>query len=438
MKSKGLLIASVLLLSLSGIIWWSNKKAATADKTPIEKSATRLISISEDQFQAVEIQHRGGETIRLRRVDSQWQIDGAIPLRADPEAMSSFLSSLSSLSSERTVEEKATSLDQYGLTQPAIELNVTDKSKKTAKLLIGDQTPAGTAANAAIAGDPRVFAISSYKTSNLDKPTNDLRDKRMLVFDTDKVSRVELQSQKQIFEFGRDRDRWQIVKPLPLRADQSAVEDLLRTLHDAKMDLSGSYEDKKFLAAFESGSPVAIARVLDSSGTQELRVRKSKDDYYAKSSMVEGVYKIASSVGTGLDKSLDSFRSKKLFDFGYADPDKVEIHDGSRGYLLSRTSSDWLLNGTKLDPTSATTLIGQVRDLTATKFVDTGFTTPLVDLSVSSDNGKRSERVVISKNGDRYIAKREGETTLYELAPSTVPELQKSTADLKPAPPAKK
>ena len=34
MKPKGLLIAVVLLAVLGGLIWWSNKKQATASKAP--------------------------------------------------------------------------------------------------------------------------------------------------------------------------------------------------------------------------------------------------------------------------------------------------------------------------------------------------------------------------------------------------------------------
>lgn len=438
MKSKGLLAASFLLLVLSGIIWWSNKKAATENKAPVESTTTKLLSIPGDQFQEIEIQKRDGETIRLQRLDSKWQIAGPKPFRADPEAISNMLTSLSSLSSDRTVEEKATSLDQYGLTRPAIELSVGDKNNRTVKILIGDQTPAGTAVYAAIAGDPRVFAMSSYKKNNFDKSANNLRDKRMLVFDADKLNRVELRSKKQSIEFGRDKDHWQIVKPSSFRADPSAVEELLRTLRDAKMDLSGTNDEKKVAAEFRSAAIFAVARVSDSSGTQELEVRKSKDDYYAKSSALEGVFKIASNTGTGLDKSLEEFRNKKLFDFGFADPDKLEIHDGSKNYFLSRSNSDWWSNGTKLDNADVTTLMAQIRDLTATKFTNSGFTTTLLDLTVTADNGKRTERVLISKNEDRYIAKREGELALYEVAASAVSDLQKSVADLKPATLAKK
>jgi len=438
MKSKGLLTASFLLLVLSGVIWWSNKKTATADKAPTESVTTKLLSITEDQIQNIEIKKRSGEIIHLQRSDSRWQIAAPEALSADPDAVSSMLSTLSSLRSDRTVEEKTTSPDQYGLTQPAIELNVTDKSKKTTKLLIGDETPAGTAVYAAIAGDARVFALSSYKKNSLDKSPNDLRDKRLLTFDSDKVSGIELTAKKQTIALARSKDEWQIVRPKPFRADRSQAEELLRTLHDARMDLSGSEDDKKASAAFGSGTPFAAARVTDITGTQELQVRKNKDDYYAKSSAVPGVYKISSATGPGLNKSLDDLRNKKLFDFGFAEPDKIELHDGSKSYLLTRSGSDSWSNGAKMDPVTVSAFVEKIRDLSASKFAETGFTVPAIDLTITSDGGKRVEKVTLSKNGDHYVAKRENEPALYELNASTVTELQKSAADLKPAPPPNK
>jgi len=134
-------------------------------------------------------------------------------------------------------------------------LNVTDKNKKTAKVLIGDDTPAGTAVYAAIAGDARVFALSSYKKNSFDKSTNDLRDKRLLPFDADKVSTIELTAKKQIIAFGRSKDDWQIVKPKPFRADRSQVEELLRALREVKMDLRGSEDEKKGGCGVRGGDP---------------------------------------------------------------------------------------------------------------------------------------------------------------------------------------
>jgi hypothetical protein len=214
-------------------------------------------------------------------------------------------------------------------------------------------------------------------------------------------------------------------------------------LHDAKMDLSGSEDEKKTAAAFGSGTTFATAKVTDVSGTQELQVRKNKDDYYAKSNAVGGVYKISSGTGTGLDKDLDAFQNKKLFDFGFPDPDKVELHDGLKTYFLTRRGRDWSSNGAKIDPGGVSALIDKIRDLSASKFAITGFTAPVLDLTVTSDGGKRIEKVMLSKSGENYLAKREHEPALYELKATAVTDLQKSAADLKSAvvlspPPSKK
>ena len=78
-------------------------------------------------------------------------------------------------------------------------------------------------------------------------------------------------------------------------------------------------------------------------------------------------------------------------------------------YYLTKgkDSSDWWLpDGKKANAISAETFEMRVRDLAANKFVDTGFTTPEIELTAISNNGKNVEKVLISKNGDDYIAKR--------------------------------
>ena len=46
--------------------------------------------------------------------------------------------------------------------------------------------------------------------------------------------------------------------------------------------------------------------------------------------MVEGVYKVPKDLAKASIRALDDFRNKKLFDFGFNDPDKIEFKDGAR------------------------------------------------------------------------------------------------------------
>lgn len=440
MKSRGLIVAIIVLAALTGTLYWSNhRKPAETNVSASAETPPKILALNQADITGIAIRKKGGEELTLAKNDAgKWQITVPKQLPADQDAVSSLLSTLSSLNSDRLIEEKAANLAQYGLAQPSFELDVTEKGKKTDKLLIGDDTPSSSAAYAAVVGDPRVFTLASYNKNSLDKSAKDLRDKRLMTFESDKVTRIELQAKKQAIEFGRNKEQWQIVKPGPFRADGFQVDDLLRNLSGAKMDLTASDDEKKAAAAFASGAPVATARVTDASGTQELQLRKNKDDYYAKSSAVEGVYKVVGGVNSALDKGLDDFRNKKLFDFGYADPEKIEMRDGQKSYSLSRSGEDWSLSGAKMDASSVRTLVGKIRDLTASKFPESGFVAAILDITVTSNDGKRVEKVLIAKNGERYIAKRENEPALYELNSGDVTELQKSAADIKPVATPKK
>ena len=438
MKNSGLLIAAVVLAALSGALYWSNRHPASENtaKASID-TPPKILTLKQEDISKIEIKKKGGEELDLAKGNGgKWQITAPKPLGADQEAVSSLLSSVSSLNSDRLVEDKATDLGQYGLAQPSLELDITTKDSKPQKLLLGDDTPAGGAVFAKLEGDPRVFTIASYNKSSLDKTANDLRDKRLLTVDFDKLSQVELVTKKQDIEFGRNKQEWQIVKPKPSRADNFQVEEIVRKLREAKMDTASSDADaKKAAAAFASGTQVATAKVTDAASTEELQIRKSKDDYYAKSSAVPGVHKVATDLGSGLDKSVDDFRNKKLFDFGYDDPSKVELHDGTKAYFLTKGGQDWWSADSKrMDPTSVQALIDKIRELSASKLVDAGFAAPVIELTVISNDGKRVEKASISKSGDNYIAKRENDSSLYQIDSPAVTDLQKLAADVKPVP----
>src|SRR5260370_34732740 len=111
-----------------------------------------------------------------------------------------------------------------------MQVSSTGKDAKNQKLLVGDDAPTGGGTYARLEGDPRVFSIASYTKSSLDKSAKDLRDKRLLTVESEKISRVELITKKQDIEFGSNKDEWQILNPKPLRADAFSVQELVRHL----------------------------------------------------------------------------------------------------------------------------------------------------------------------------------------------------------------
>lgn len=440
MRFRGLLIAVVLLIALGVGVYFSNKQEEAEASKPPSDAPPKMLALTEGDISKVEIKKKGGDDTVLQKENGKWQLTAPKAYPADQDTVSQLVASVANVSGDRVVEDKASNLSAYGLNAPSLEVDITGKGGKVSKLDIGDDAPAGSGSYAMVSGDPRVFTVASYVKSGIDKSENDLRDKRLLTFDQDKLSRVELIAKKQDIEFGRDKDQWQIVKPKPMRADGAQIEDMLRKLKDAKMDLAQSDEDaKKSAAGFASGTPVATVKLTDPSGTQQIDIRKNNDDYYAKSSVVPGAFKVMPDVATAVDKSVDDFRNKKLFDFGFNDPNKIDIHANGKTYSFQKGGDDWFANGKKMDNISVQSLIDKLRDLSASKFIDTGsLGAPTVDITVVSNNGKMTEKMLLAKQGSDYVAQRENEPALYGLDAKTVNDLLQAASDVKPAPAAKK
>ncbi|MEJ5368314.1 MAG: DUF4340 domain-containing protein [Bryobacteraceae bacterium] len=440
MRTKGLLIASAVLALLAGAVWWSNRQQQKKEKSDTSGSP-KLVDLRQEDITRIEIIRPGSETTRVEKgADGVWRITSPEPLPGDKDAISSLVSSAASVSADKVVEEKPEDLAVFGLKEPRARVVITLKDGKSRTLLLGEDAPVGGGGYAQVEGDPKVYLLTSWVKGGLDKLAVDLRDKRILTFDREKIVRVEVARKAETFEFSKNaQGSWVISRPKTFRADSWSVDDFIRRLQDLKLDPLLTSDQKADLEKqFRSGTPVVTVSVTDAAGVQKLELRQNKDKYYARSSAVEGFHLVQEFDAKALDKAMADFRNKKLFDFGFDDPSKIEYRGEKRQLSLTKSGEKWLDGLKPVDPVGVQTLIDRLRELSAASFPDSGFTSPVIEVTV---NAKSAEKVLISKSGGKYIARREGEPALYELSSSSVEELEKAAGDIKEAPagaPAKK
>lgn len=423
---KRLWVATGLALILSGAIWWSledeKKKAA---KPEAKEDAPRILDIPAADVTKLEFKRPAeNSTIALEKTPTGWNITAPQPYRADNEAVEAIIKAFGPLDSAKLVEEKPADYAPFGFNAPRLLLTLTKKDGKTHTLEVGDENPASSEYYARLTGAPRLYTLSGSTFTPLDKRLPDLRDKRILTFDSTKVKTIELQAKGATIEFAPTPQKdWQIVKPSLMRADGLSVEEILRKLSDARMDLNTTHEEKSFAA----GTPVATVKVTDANGVQTFELRKNNDDYYAKSSAVEGVHKLTKDVAETLDKDLPAFRSKKLFDFGFSELSKIEFRDGTKTAVYERKGADWQKTGKKVENVPA--LVDKLRDLSVLRFLDAGMAAPSIEASITSTN--RKESLKIAKSGNMWVAQRDGSTELYEIDGKLIEDLQKAAGDIK-------
>src|SRR5260370_28530038 len=163
MKIRSLIVAAVVFFIFVGVLYWSDhhKPVQDAAKTPAD-APPDILMLDASEIRRLDLEKKDEKPIVLTKAQSgKWQSPAPQPFDADQSTVSGILSALSSLNSQRVVEDKATDLKQYGLDQPALQLDITEKDNKTQKLLIGDDTPTGGAASPTIAAEPPLGTLAS-------------------------------------------------------------------------------------------------------------------------------------------------------------------------------------------------------------------------------------------------------------------------------------
>jgi hypothetical protein len=439
MQTRGLLVAALALAILGGLVFWSTK--TKKDDADTSADSPKILTVAEADLKKVELK-RPSETLVLERnAKGTWAITAPKPYAADAEAVNGFTTALGSVTADKVVEPKVTDRAPYGFTTPTLVIVATTKNGKTHTLNIGDDTPTNVGTFAMLDGDQRLFTIPAATKSSLDKNVGDFRDKRLIAVNSEKIARIELTARKTTTEFGKNaKGEWQIVKPQAYRSDGFQVDELLRRVRDAKLNPTQTEEESKTNAtAFAAAEPVALIKITDDAGTQTLELKRGKDkQYLARGSADPGIYSVTAEIGDGLDKATDDFRNKKLFDFGFTDPSRVDYKDAQKTRSFTKAGERWLESNKPVDSVGIQALIDKLRDLTATAFPAAGFTASEVDLTVTSDGGKRVEHVSLSKTPTGFIAKRDGDASLYALPATAVEELQRAAHDVKAAPPETK
>ena len=425
MKVYGLLVAVFALVVLAGLVYWSNKTEEAKAGKPDANAPPKILDLKEDTVAKISIDKTGAQPVVVARgQDGEWKLTSPEALPADQDAVKGVLTTVSSLDSSRLLEDKVTDKAKFGLDHPELTVVVTEKDGKSKKLEVGDETPTGSNYYAMLDGDPRLFTVASYNKTGVEKTAWDLRDKRLLPFNSDKLSRVELIAKGQTVEIGKNnRNEWQIVAPQPMRADGGQVESLISDLRDAKMETDPATVSNSNLVTerFNKGARIATAKVTDAAGVEQMEVRKTPEgDYYARSSAVDGIHKITNSVAEGMDKGVDDLRNHKLFDFGFSEPNRIEFKDGDKTTVFEKSGDKWMRAGKAVDAVALRSLIDKLRDLAAKSFPQHNFTAATVEWKVTWDGGQRTDHVLMVKSGDAYYAKRQGEPSIYELGVSDV------------------
>ena len=438
MNPKSLLIAVGILAILGGAVYYTKENPPpSGDENP------KIVSVDKEQIQELTISRTGKDPLTVQRgEDGKWVFGPPLTVPADSNSIDFLAQSAASLEADRVVEENITDWEPFGLEEPSLTLEVKLKDGASHRVLFGGETPTGSALYVRLDGDPRLFTAYTYSKSGFEKEVFDLRDKKLLQVANDQISRIVVNTAGSSIEFGKSGETsWQILKPQPLRADNFTVGDLARAVQNAEM-VAVVEEGEPPAPKIDFSKPYATVEVVDEAGAHTLTLAKEGEKYYARSSDLEGVYEASSTLAESLNKKLEDFRNKKLFDFGFGEVARLQVRDGETRVAVEKKDDKWVLaseGGHELASEKVQTLIDGLRNLAATSFASDsaaeqgkyGLGSPTIEAEVTQLQDAATEKVLISSpTQDRVYAARQGQPATYEVEKSAVEEIQRAIGDL--------
>jgi len=458
MKVTHTIVALVILLALGGVFYYLNQQPAPASSS--EGAKKKLFVFQPDQVEEFTIETADQPPAAFRRVAAaatpgakpedksaaQWEVVSPAGVAADGSQIQSFLEGLPN--SEYTPIEGDTPLppSEYGLEKPQKTFRFKLKGGQTVALSIGKENPTGSDKFGKLDSAPGVFLLGTYDTTALQKTLFDLRDKRLFPIAMDKAQQIELAlpvRPGRIVLTKQASGNWELAEPA-VRADFSNSNYFVTTLSGAQMK-SAEEETPKSLNRYGLDRPEIRLTVKTADGSTTLLIGNKASgegvSYYAQNSVWPVVFTITQALYDQLKQDLDSYRNRFLFDFQTTNTRRVELLSAQGEMRLDKRGEEWFRTGTpekKLDASKVEDFLNSVHNLRIQQFTSDkpgqlaqyGLDKPWLRVKVTFGEGNKEETILFARKDKRFYASRQGENSVYEMAPNEPENLEPKVKDL--------
>ena len=199
----------------------SQKTVDFLDKTLFEFEEKEILQLS--------LQSKS-ETIRvIRDKNDSWNIQSPIKTAADLSTVNSLLFDLKEAQITKYIKISMDTPESFGLDNPQKSFSLKIKNSKNWTLQLGNQSADGQQIFAQWTGQQTVFSISKEVVDKLFRSLHDLRNKKILRFESAEVNKVLIQTPENLFELRKNGPQWSLEKPEKIKTDHIG-NDLVWTL----------------------------------------------------------------------------------------------------------------------------------------------------------------------------------------------------------------
>ena len=443
---RSFLLLLVVGAGLGAYVYFVESKRDPSDADKKDK----VFSIESDKIDELVVKSESGERTTLKKAGTEWKIVEPVAAESDGAAVSGLTSNLSTLEIQRVIDENPGDLAEYGLAEPRMEVTFKAGGQEH-RLLIGRKTPPATDLYAKLGSSTRVFLIPSFVETTFNKSTFDLRDKTVLKVERDKIETLSITSPKRALQFAKADGEWKLTAPIKARADFTTVDGIVSRINTLQTKSIVAPEAAS-LKDYSLDTPEVTVQLGSGSSQATLLIGKGAGEgvVYAKDQARPAVLTIESSLVGELTKEIGEYRQKDLFDGRAFNSTRLEVVRGGQTSVFEKTKTKnkegqdeekWKQSAPAardVDQTTVDNLVSAVTAARVTSYVEGAAETgldklakPELVITLTSDDGRRVEKVTLARSGGEGYGTREGEPGIAKVDSATIDNIVKSIEGVK-------
>jgi hypothetical protein len=348
MKSRNLIILTVLVIVVGGFIWFYERHQPTTEEAR-ERQDRVFPTFEGDDIRQLEITNSHGH-FRFAKVGENWRLSEPMDCPADSTAISSLLNSLGNLEEKRKLAPDEVDPAAYGLDEAELEVVAIADDGRRYRLKVGEETPLGS--NRAVQRDDEggVLLVASWIVNDLDKELDDWRSRDVVeVLAKDVASLQVVTSDGDRIQVVQEGELWRLLEPVEDLADRDQVRNLVSDLNGLRIEeFVDAPSDLAELGLAEPAFRVNLVRGGDD-GTVTLDLGATREREGAEQVACrrdgEDVFWVRDDVTTRLAKAPVRWRANRVLPFDTWDVEVLEITRGEETVALERREGLWRTEG---------------------------------------------------------------------------------------------
>jgi hypothetical protein len=418
MKLSTTLVLLAIAIGLGIFVWVLDRRSP--GNRGLSGSAY-LVELDRNDVTQLEIEN-GDTKTHLQKTSDGWRLTAPMADRADPKVIDTLLYSAQFLKRDDSItnlgkgDQKRNYLKQFGVLRSRLILRCLGKQTHV-ELQFGGETAVEGSCYVRVGSKEDVFVTDNDLKDIVSKPPDFFRDHELTPFLAPEIDRIVLTQAAGEIELIRQRDQWQIERPIKARASQAAVSRMLKKISETPVL---QFQDEEAGGEFEAEtSPSAISLF---SGQSKVKiacgapVSNQPGHIYVRVSDRPSTFIVEESLTQTLDQRPNDLRDRKIVRLNPDLIDRITINTkGQPSAQLSRKEGRWVIpgqNDAPADTEAVNRLFNTLNSNDVSRFVSDSAS----DLTSYGLDAPALEFAFSSYSSENTAEENAGETRLATLA----------------------